>query len=85
MKNSVARDRTSSIKLTPLFLGVVATITVALALPLVFHWLTADSASPPGYGVALAISGFGVLAAMVSALLIKRAIEPTLFDIDRIL
>jgi methyl-accepting chemotaxis protein len=79
------RDSFSSIRVGPMFFGAAAAVAVALALPLVFHWLTADAATPPGYGIALASIAFGLLALAGSALYLRRAILPALLDIDHIL
>ncbi len=79
------RDLSSSLTLRPQFLGAFVAVTLGSALPLIFHSLTTDSAAPPGYGIALASIAFGVLALIGSALFIRRAVEPTLADIDRIL
>ena len=83
MQNSVDSERQSSIKLTSLFFGVVASVTVAMALPLAFHLLTTESTS--GLGVGLTMIAFGALALMGSVLFIKRALLSTLIDIDHIL
>ncbi len=85
MKNSVNSDHSSSISLMPLLIGFIAMVTVAMALPLAFHLLTADSSTPPGLAIALTMIAFGVLALAGGALYFKRVILSPLVDIDQIL
>ena len=75
----------SAPSLAPLLFGVVSAVAFAMALPLLYHVLFAESASPPGIGIALAILVFGVLAMIAGVLFIKRAILSPLVGIDRIL
>ena len=58
---------------------------MALALPLIFHLLSAPSAAPPGYGIALTMIACGVLALIGSTLIVKRVLLATLVDLDQIL
>jgi methyl-accepting chemotaxis protein len=85
MRNNATSDRSSSLNLVPLLLGVVLVVSVATALPLAYHLLTEGKSAPPGFAIALAMIAFASLAVIGAALFVKRAIHSTLADIDQIL
>jgi methyl-accepting chemotaxis protein len=83
MKNNAGSS--STIRLGPMFSGAAAAVAAALAAPFALHWLSADQAAAPGYGIALASIALGVAALAASLFCIARRIAPALAEIDRVL
>jgi len=85
MKDIAASTSRASLNMTPAIISVVISATIGTSVPLVFHALTAENSSPPGYTIALAMLFFCLITVGCCLFFVKRAIQSSLIDIDQIL